>query len=151
MNNLTITDVLSLEERQTLLEASQNPEDFVVLAQYVGDVAMGIGRGPDGQPMVVMQMVIGIPYGIMPITPSGVLNSDGSQRADARLQEGLPLPPQVRIVSAKSLLSDEVQKHIEAEAEKRRKELAENPLPTFGGLGGWNVTDDPTDPDGGAA
>ena len=150
MNNLTITDILSVEERQTLLEGSRDPEDFVVLAQYVGDVAMGVGRGADGQPMIVMQMVIGIPYGVMPINPSGVLNIDGSQRADARVQDGLPLPPQVRIVAAKSLLSEAVQQHIAAEAEKRRKELAENPLPTFGGLGGWNVTDAPTDPDGAA-
>lgn len=151
MNNLTITDILSVEERQTLLEASKNPEDYVVLAQYVGDVAMGVGRGPDGQPMVVMQIVIGIPYGVMPINPSGVLNIDGSQRADTRLQEGLPLPPQVRVVAAKTLLAEEVQQHIEAEAEKRREELAKAPIPAFGRLGGWNVTDDPTDPGGGAA
>jgi hypothetical protein len=144
--NLVISDLLSPEERQTLLSAQQNPEDFVVLAQYVADVAMGIGRGGDGSPMVVMQMVFGIPYSVMPINPSGVLNIDGSQRADSRLQEGLPLPPQVRILAAKTLLAVEVQKQIEAEAEKRRKDLEENPLPAFGSLGGWNVTDDPTDP-----
>ena len=151
MNNLTITDVLSIDERTSLAEATLDPADFVIIAQQVGDVAMGIGRGQDGRPMVVMQLVVGIPYDVFPIRPSGVLNSDGSQRADSDLQMGLPLPPTVRIVVAARMLSQQVQEHIAAEAEKRRKELAENPLPTFGGLGGWNVADVPADPDGGAA
>jgi len=145
MNNLTITDVLSIDERTSLAEATLDPTDFVVIAQQVGDVAMGIGRGQDGRPMVVMQLVVGIPYDVFPIRPSGVLNSDGSQRADSDLQMGLPLPPTVRIVVAARMLSQQVQEHIAAEAAKREAEQANAPFPVLGRMGGFDVTNEPDD------
>jgi hypothetical protein len=145
MNNLTITDVLSIDERTSLAEATLDPSDFVVIAQQVGDVAMGIGRGQDGRPMVVMQLVVGIPYDVFPIRPSGVLNSDGSQRADSDLQMGLPLPPTVRIVVAARMLSQQVQEHIAAEAAKREAEQANAPFPVLGRMGGFDVTNEPDD------
>jgi hypothetical protein len=145
MNNLTITDVLSIDERTSLAEATLDPSDFVIIAQQVGDVAMGIGRGQDGRPMVVMQLVVGIPYDVFPIRPSGVLNSDGSQRADSDLQMGLPLPPTVRIVVAARMLSQQVQEHIAAEAAKREAEQANAPFPVLGRMGGFDVTNEPDD------
>jgi hypothetical protein len=145
MNNLTITDVLSIDERTSLAEATLDPSDFVIIAQQVGDVAMGIGRGQDGRPMVVMQLVVGIPYDVFPIRPSGVLNSDGSQRADSDLQMGLPLPPTVRIVVAARMLSQQVQEHIAAEAAKREAEQANAPFPVLGRVGGFDVTNEPDD------
>jgi hypothetical protein len=145
MNNLTITDVLSLDERTSLAEATLDPTDFVIIAQQVGDVAMGIGRGQDGRPMVVMQLVVGIPYDVFPIRPSGVLNSDGSQRADSDLQMGLPLPPTVRIVVAARMLSQQVQEHIAAEAAKRVAEQVTAPFPVLGRMGGFDVTNEPDD------
>jgi hypothetical protein len=121
--NLSIHDVLSPVEAHSLRANGRDPADFLVLEQTTPDIAVGMGRAPNGETVVMMQATIAIPHSVMPIRPTGILNSDGSQRAEAKLQSGLPMPPTVRVIVARELFNPEVLKQAE-EAKKAQEEAA---------------------------
>ena len=123
--NLSIHDMISPSEAHSLRANGRDPADFLVIEQTTPDIAVGMGRAPDGQTVVMMQATIAIPYSVMPIRPSGLLAADGSQRAETRLQNGLPMPPTVRVIVARELLNPEVLKQAE-EAKKAREEAAKD-------------------------
>jgi hypothetical protein len=125
--NTSIHDAISPIEAHSLRENGRDPADFLVIEQTTPDLSLGMGRMPNGENVVMMQVTIAIPYSIMPIRPSGLLNSDGSQRAETRLQNGLPMPPTVRVIVARELLNPEVLK--QAEEAKKAREAAQKDAP----------------------
>lgn len=125
--NTSIHDVLSPVEAHTLRANGRDPADFLVLEQTTPDIAVGMGRAPNGETVVMMQATIAIPYSVMPIRPTGLLNSDGSQRAESRLQNGIPMPPTVRLIIARELFNPEVLK--QAEEAKKARDEAEKAAP----------------------
>lgn len=121
--NTSIHDMISPAEAHSLRENGRDPADFLVIEQTTPDLSLGMGRTPNGETVVMMQATIAIPYGIMPIRPSGLLNSDGSQRAETRLQNGLPMPPTVRVIVARELLNPEVL--VQAEEARKARDAAQ--------------------------
>lgn len=115
---------LTIEEITAIQASGRAPSDFFAIMQPAGQVQVQSVLDPVAGRVAIFQVVVVLTKNVLDLPTGGVLDAQGQNQANAKVQKAMPVPPMVRMVVDRALAGKVLQ---EMFADQAAKEMEENP------------------------
>ena len=104
---------ISPRERERLETLGKNADDHCLVVAGALAMECAVQRSPDGQGVLVFQIVVGIPHAVLPFPTNGPLDARGNAAVGSRVQAAIGCAPDVRLIVRRDAFADHVRMELD--------------------------------------
>lgn len=105
---LFVLNDIGERERAALEAVGKNPDDCCTLLTPAVQMEMAVQPGPNGAPVLLLNVIVAVPADILPMPTRGILDAAGNTSVSAKAREAIPVAPYLHLVVARSALGEAV-------------------------------------------